>query len=302
LNRIILAASHSRLRLDVRSSARYASTNSIMVSDKGVRIVPRRSEERGQADHGWLKTFHTFSFAGYHDSNYESFGSLRVINEDRVAAHTGFGTHSHQLYEIFSYVVGGGLEHKDSMGNTEVLSRGALQMTSTGTGIAHSEKAHGGNDVHFCQIWASPRAGAGRGKPAYFTRYFTDEEKKNRFVAVVAPDNAPGVSLGREDSGPAPIRSELWMYASLIHPGISLVHTPAGNGRVKKGYIHVIQTSGYNSGPAKGATIKVGAQGDGPQVVLREGDGAYLTYEPGAELRLENDGQGTAEVLLFDLE
>lgn len=92
------------------------------------------------------------------------------------------------------------------------------------------------------------------------------------------------------------------MYASLIHPGISLVHTPTGNGRTKKGYIHVIQTSGYNPGPAKGATIKIGAQGDGPQVELREGDGAYLTYEPGAELRLENDGKDIVEVLLFDLE
>lgn len=92
------------------------------------------------------------------------------------------------------------------------------------------------------------------------------------------------------------------MYASLIHPGVSLVHAPVGNGETKKGYIHVIQKSGYNPGPATGVTLKIGAQADGPQIELREGDGAYLAYEPGAELRLENDGQGIAEVLLFDLE
>lgn len=133
-------------------------------------------------------------------------------------------------------------------------------------------------------------------------RHFTDEEKKNRFVLLVAPDNATGVSLRREDNGPAPVRSELRMYASLMYPGVSLVHTPFGNGRIKKGYIHVIQKSGYNTGPAKGITLRIGSQANGPQVELREGDGAYLAYEPGAELRLENDGQGIAEVLLFDLE
>ncbi|KAG9312781.1 RmlC-like cupin domain-containing protein [Chiua virens] len=272
-----------------------------MSSVNDVRIVPRRSNERGHADHGWLKTFHTFSFADYQSLRHQSFSSLRVLNEDRVQARTGFGTHGHQNYEIFSYIISGKLEHKDSMGNTEVLSRGALQMTSTGTGITHSEKAHGGNDVHFCQIWASPRSGQGRGKPTYFTRYFTDEEKKNRLALVVAPDNAEGVTLGREDSGPAPIRSELWMYASLIHPGASVVHTPSGNGQMRKGYVHVIQKSGYNPGAAKGATLKISGQ-DRSQVELREGDGAYLTYGPGVELRLENDSQEVVEVLLFDLE
>jgi len=275
-----------------------------MSSDKAIQISPRRSHERGHADHGWLKTFHTFSFANYLDPRHESYSALRVLNEDRVAANKGFGTHSHQYYEIFSYVIDGQLEHQDSMGNTEILSRGALQMTSTGTGISHSEKSHGGKDVYFCQIWASPRSGQGRGKPAYFTRYFTDEEKKNRFVLLVAPERSAGTSLRREDSGPAPIRSELRMYASLIHPGISLVHVPVetGGARKKKGYIHVIQKSGYNPGPARGVTLRIGSQAGGPQVELREGDGAYLAYEPGAELRLENDGQGIAEVLLFDLE
>ena len=134
------------------------------------------------------------------------------------------------------------------------------------------------------------------------SRYFTDEEKKNRFALLVAPDNSAGTSLQREDSGPAPIRSELWMYASLIHPGVSLIHTPAGNGQVRKGYIHVIQRSGYNTGPAKGASLRISFQAGGPKVELREGDGAYLAYEPGAELHVENNSEGISEVLLFDLE
>ncbi|KIJ11122.1 hypothetical protein PAXINDRAFT_171917 [Paxillus involutus ATCC 200175] len=273
-----------------------------MSSGNSIQIIPRPSNERGHADHGWLKTFHTFAFAGYRDARHESWGALRVLNEDRVAARTGFGTHSHQQYEIFSYVISGKLEHQDSMGNTEILPRGALQMTSTGTGISHSEKANGAQEVHFCQIWASPRPGQGQGKPAYFTRHFTDEEKKNRFALLVAPDNSTGVSQKREDSGPAPIRSELRMYASLIHPGISLVHAPVGNSQKKKGYIHVIQKSGYNVAQGGGITLRIGSQSDGPQIELREGDGAYLVYEPGAELRVENDSRGVAEVLLFDLE
>ncbi|OJA18149.1 hypothetical protein AZE42_13035, partial [Rhizopogon vesiculosus] len=106
-----------------------------MSSSRSIEIIPRESADRGQADHGWLKTFHTFSFARYGPlaDLFMSFGSLRVLNEDRVAASTGFGTHSHREFEIFSYVISGELEHQDSMGNTEVLSRGDVQMTSTGT-------------------------------------------------------------------------------------------------------------------------------------------------------------------------
>ncbi|KAF7309380.1 hypothetical protein MIND_00308800 [Mycena indigotica] len=125
-------------------------------SNMGVKIVPRPSQQRGHADHDWLKTFHTFSFASYHHRDHEQFGALRVINEDRVAPRTGFGTHSHREFEIFSYVVAGQLEHKDSMGNTEILKRGDLQLTSAGTGISHSEKAYGSKQVHFLQIWSLP--------------------------------------------------------------------------------------------------------------------------------------------------
>ncbi|KAH7909000.1 RmlC-like cupin domain-containing protein [Hygrophoropsis aurantiaca] len=267
----------------------------------GVKIIPRRSEERGHADHGWLKTFHTFSFADYGDINHQNFGPLRVINEDRVRAHTGFGMHSHREFEIFSYIISGELEHADSMGNTEVLPRGAVQMTSTGTGISHSEKAHGNQEVHFCQIWAVPRPGEGKGKPAYFTRKFSDAQKLNQFALLVAPSTASEVSLNREDSGPAPIRSQLRMYAALIEPGATVAHTFKGNAR--KGYLHVIQKSGYNPKKAGGDGARVRVDGGDPAwAELGEGDGAYLVTKEDGGLVVRNEGDRVAEVLLFDLE
>ncbi|KAG0696007.1 RmlC-like cupin domain-containing protein [Suillus ampliporus] len=275
-----------------------------MSSSRSIEVIPRRNVERGHADHGWLKTFHTFSFANYHDFEHESFGPLRVLNEDRVAPRTGFGTHSHREYEIFSYVISGALEHQDSMGNTEILSRGALQMTSTGTGISHSEKTHGSQEVHFCQIWASPRPDEGRGKPAYFTRHFTDEDKRNQFRLIVAPSNSSEVSLDREAEGPVPIRSQLRAYATLMDPGISLTHAfhPIRSTERRRAYIHVIQKSGYNPGNARGVRLRVGAQVEGPIIELKEGDGSYLLVGKDAELKVENAGEGAAEFLLFDME
>jgi len=202
-----------------------------------MKFIARRSQERGNADHGWLKTFHTFSFASYHDIQHQAFGSLRVINEDRVAPKTGFGTHSHREFEIFSYVVAGEIEHKDSMGNTEILGRGDLQLTSAGTGISHSEKAHGSKQVHFLQIWSLPSTS--KLQPKYFTRHFSDEEKTNKWARVVAPVGADGVLLAREGEGPAPVQSPLTLYATLLGQNKSLDRPLSG----KKGYIHVIQTS-----------------------------------------------------------
>jgi len=263
------------------------------------KIVPRRSEERGNADHGWLKTFHTFSFASYHDNANQQFGPLRVINEDRVAPHTGFGTHSHSEFEIFSYVVAGELEHKDSMGNTEILKRGDLQLTSAGTGISHSEKAHGPNQVHFLQIWSVPATA--RLTPKYYTRHFSDAEKKDTWVPVVAPIGAEGISPTREGTGPAPVQSPLTLFATLLSPSKSLSRVfPSGNAKSRKAYIHVVQTSGYNPKAATGATVKVG--GDGVELELKEGDGAYIFGVAGKEIKVENVGEQIAEVLLFDLE
>ncbi|KAI0761806.1 pirin domain-containing protein [Trametes elegans] len=264
-----------------------------------MKLVPRLSIERGHADHGWLKTFHTFSFASYYDPRHDNFGCLRVINEDRVEPKTGFGTHAHREFEIFSYIVSGELEHRDSMGNVEVMKRGDLQMTSAGTGIRHSEHCHGGKQVHFLQIWSVPST---RGlTPQYFTRHFSDEEKKDQWAHIVAPVNAPGVVEKREASGPAPVHSPLNLYATLLSPGKSLSHTFQRGGMTRKGYIHVVQTSGFNPKESSGATIRVLGGEAGP-VELREGDGAYIMTSPGEELGVENASDRVAEVLLFDME
>jgi len=265
-----------------------------------LKIVPRLSTERGSADHGWLKTFHSFSFASYYDNEHEKYGPLRVINEDRVEPYKGFGTHGHREFEIFSYVVSGELQHNDSLGNVEVLKRGDIQLTSAGTGISHSEKTHGEKQVHFLQIWSVPSVS--KLTPAYFTRHFTDEEKKDKWVRVVAPIGAPEVSSKREDSGPAPVQSPLTLYSTLLSPSTSLPYTFSS--RTGKGYIHVIQTSGYNTGAASGSAVKVSASGaDGTiEQVFREGDGAYISGSAGKEINVENVGDSVGEVLLFDLE
>ena len=203
------------------------------------------------------------------------------------------------------------------MGNVEVLKRGDIQMTSAGTGISHSEKAHGNKQVHFMQIWSVPSAS--RLPPTYFTRWvflsllywvltytsyfgtyrhFTDEQKQDKWVRVVAPINAPDVSSKRDDSGPAPVHSPLSLYSTILSPSASVPHTFAPG--ISKGYVHVIQTSGYNPKAASGGSVKVSG-GDGVEQVLREGDGAYIFGE-GQEIKVENVGDIGAEVLLFDLE
>jgi len=263
------------------------------------KFVPRLSQERGNADHGWLKTFHTFAFASYYDKDHSQFGSLRVINEDRVEPRTGFGTHSHREFEIFSYIVSGELEHKDSMGNTEILKRGDIQLTSAGTGISHSEKTFGDKPVHFLQIWSLPSVS--RLPPKYFTRHFSDGEKTDKWVRVVAPVGAEGVVAERDAPGPAPVQSPLNLYATLLSPSKTVTHTFLPGTPARKGYIHVVQTSGYNPGESAGAHIKVSGP-DGAQIELKEGDGAYIYAQSGDGLVVENVGDKVAEVLLFDIE
>ncbi|KAF5332168.1 hypothetical protein D9611_008075 [Ephemerocybe angulata] len=213
----------------------------------------------------------------------------------------------------YSYI-DGALEHKDSLSNTEILKRGHVQMTSTGTGISHSEKTHGKHPVHFLQIWATPKQ---RGlQPKYYTRYFGDEEKRRGFVKVVAPAWSEGADLRRDgneveskgDAGsemfdtPAPVQSDLTMYATIIPPGsqereVKLLGS--------KGYVHLIQTSGYNAGEAAGGEIGIGEVGQpGEHLAMREGDGAYLkvTSGDGAVLKVENVGDTEVELLVFDLD
>ncbi|KAF9649173.1 pirin domain-containing protein [Thelephora ganbajun] len=260
------------------------------------KLILRPSSERGHANHGWLKTFHSFSFASYADYDHMSFGHLRVINEDRVESGTGFGTHPHREFEIFSYVIDGELEHEDSMGNIEVLKRGDLQMTSTGTGIKHSEKCHGPKQNHFLQIWAKPNES--NLPPKYYTRHFSDDDKKDKWAHVVAPavKDSQDTFDKREATGPAPVHSPLDVFATILSPTASLSHT-AERTNV---YAHLTQRSGYNPGPASGATVKIDVGGDSVQ--LREGDGVYITLTPGTKVDVENIGERDGELLLFDNE
>ena len=227
----------------------------------------RRANERGHADHGWLKTNHTFSFADYHDPAHMGFRSLRVINDDWVAPGMGFGTHPHREMEIFSYVLAGAMEHKDSMGNGRVLSPGQIQLMSAGRGVTHSEFNPSRTDpLHLLQIWIQPRE---RGLTPSYTEWHpkaghADVPK----VLVISPD-------GREDS--ATIHQDADVYRILLKPGQAVTHDiQAGRGA----WLHV----------ATGGLTLNG-------VALTAGDAAS-TEEHGM---LEFVATEPAEALLFDL-
>ena len=162
-------------------------------------IAIRKSAERGHADHGWLKSHHTFSFAGYQDPNHMNFRSLRVINEDQVEAGQGFGTHGHSDMEIVSYVLDGELEHKDSMGNGEVLRPGEFQRITAGTGIKHSEfNPSKENRTHFYQIWLIPEE---KGiEPSYEQKAFDATERQNQLQLVASKDGAQGSIVVHQDA------------------------------------------------------------------------------------------------------
>jgi redox-sensitive bicupin YhaK (pirin superfamily) len=227
----------------------------------------RRSEERGFADHGWLKSFHTFSFAGYFDPEHVEFGPLRVINEDRVQAGAGFGTHSHRDMEIISYVLSGELAHKDSMGNGSTIKPGDVQRMSAGTGVQHSEFNPSPSEaVHFLQIWVQP---AKRGiKPSYEEKRFTDEEKRGKLRLIVSPDAADGSLLIHQDAR---------LYAGLFNDAEQADLTVEDGRRI---YVHV----------ARGAISANGQR-------LQAGDA--LKISDSSTLRISNGHE--AEVLVFDL-
>jgi redox-sensitive bicupin YhaK (pirin superfamily) len=227
----------------------------------------RRSHERGYADHGWLKSFHTFSFADYFDPDHVEFGPLRVINEDRVAAGAGFGTHGHRDMEIISYVLSGELAHKDSMGNGSTIRPGDVQRMSAGTGVRHSEFNPSHTEaVHFLQIWIQPdRNGI---EPSYEELSFPAAQKRGRLRLIASPDKAEGSVLIHQDAR---------VYAGLFDGEESATLNVGASRRI---YVHV----------ARGSVTANGTP-------LNAGDALKLTDTH--ELRIEN-GTG-AEVLVFDL-
>ncbi|USP75418.1 quercetin 23-dioxygenase [Curvularia clavata] len=267
-----------------KPAARAMSTS----APASMKITKRPWSQRGHADHGWLYTYHTFSFASYYDPRHESWGPLRVINEDRVEAGTGFGTHSHAEFLIFSYIVNGVLEHKDSMGNLENLKRGEVQFTSAGTGIRHSEyNRNTDSEVHFLQIWAKPNK---RGlKPHYETKKFTDEEKTDKLVRIMEYTDRLG-----DSKNAIGLQADLSMDASILSPGKKVVHDLVAEGQ-RKLFAHVVM--GGRSQPKQGgAQIKIG------DTVLGEGDGAYIEGVTGpGKVEIESVGDKPAEFLLFDL-
>lgn len=227
----------------------------------------RRSSERGYADHGWLKSFHTFSFADYFDPEHVEFGPLRVINEDRVAAGQGFGTHGHQDMEIISYVLDGELAHKDSMGNGSTIRPGDVQRMSAGTGVRHSEfNPSESAGVHFLQIWIQPdQKGI---EPSYEDKRYPAQEKRGRLRLIASPDRADGSVL---------IHQNARVYAGLFDGD---EHAALQGAKGRAVYVHVAR----GDISANGEKL---AAGDAIQLA----DGESLTLGNGRE----------AEVLVFDL-
>jgi len=267
-----------------------------------LKVLKRASAARGKGSLSWLESYHTFSFADYYDPGHQSFGPLRVINEDKVAPAHGFSAHPHRSYLIWSYVVSGVLAHKDSMGYTEELRRGQVQFTRAGSGIMHSEmngdrrsSNNGGQKIHLLQIWARAYPEAQNAEPAYRTVDFPDEIKRNKLATIVE-------SVGRLDrhdgkTAPKPIQAEtdLTMEASILQPGNSVTHQVVTDGE-RKLYVHVVMTSADGAKENTKAKIQVGDQ------TLEEGDGAFIHGAGKAvPVEVKSVGGSDAEFVLFDM-
>jgi len=227
----------------------------------------RRSHDRGHFNHGWLDTYHTFSFADYYDPAQMGFRALRVMNEDRVAPGMGFGMHGHRDMEIVTYVLSGALEHKDSLGHGEALRPGELQRMTAGRGIRHSEFNPSATEpVHLYQIWLLPRA-AGLA-PSYEQKAFAESERQNRLRLVASPAG---------DDGSLTIQQDARLYSATLDDGVSLTHAlPAG----RHAWLQVLRGALELNGSA-----------------LAAGDGAAISNESKLTIRATSP----AEVLLFDL-
>jgi len=232
-------------------------------------ISIRPAQERGHVDHGWLDTYHTFSFADYWDPRHMSFGPLRVINEDRVAPAMGFPTHPHRDMEILTYVLECELSHKDSMGNGSTMRPGEVQRMSAGTGVRHSEfNSSDTTPLHLLQIWIIP---SGDGfPPSYEQKEYSAAEKLNRLRLVASPDGADGSVTIHQDAR---------VYASMPEKSKTVKHELAAD---RKAWIQV----------ARGAVVVNGKE-------LGQGDGAGIQNEPVLEITGASDAP--AEILLFDM-
>jgi len=228
-------------------------------------LTIRKSQDRGYADHGWLKSFHSFSFASYHDPEFMGWGNLRVINEDRIAPGTGFGTHGHRDMEIISYVLSGNLAHKDNMGNVEGIPPGDVQRRSAGNGVQHSEFNHAPDETtHFLQIWIEPNV---RGIPAsYEQKTVPPVSKRGALSRIAAPVD-----------GVVTLHADAALYAGLFDGEEAATLTIA---KGRKAYVHLIR-----------GALQVNGQ------ALTTGDAALLDNETTVALTHGQD----AEVLVFDL-
>ncbi len=228
-------------------------------------LTLRKSQDRGYADHGWLRSFHSFSFAGYYDPAHMGWGNLRVINEDRIAPGTGFGTHGHRDMEIISYVLTGELAHKDSMGNIKGIPPGDVQRMSAGSGVMHSEFNHAPEQTtHFFQIWIEPNV---QGiAPSYEQKTVPPASKRGALSLIAGPQNAL-----------IKIHADASLYAGLFD-GDEQASVSIASGR--KAYVHLVRGQLQVNG-----------------VTLNEGDAALLDNESLVSLQQGED----AEVLVFDL-
>lgn len=230
-----------------------------------IEIIP--ADSRGAADHGWLKAKHSFSFADYHDPERMGFGSIRVINEDRIEPSQGFGTHPHNDMEIVTYIIDGALEHKDSMGNGSVIRAGDVQRMTAGTGVRHSEFNHSETEaVHLLQIWILPEELSLQ--PGYEQQHFDREDKLNQWRLIASSD-------GRDSS--MRVHQAVDLYASVLEVGKKLQHSFASG---HSGYLQIVS----------GTMIANGEQ-------LEAGDGAAI--DDVNELMVESASE--AEAILFDM-
>lgn len=230
-------------------------------------MMLRKSQERGHANHGWLDSYHTFSFANYYDPRFMGFRDLRVINQDRIQGGKGFGTHSHRDMEIVTYMVEGALEHRDSLGNGAVIKPGEVQRMTAGTGVAHSEYNPSQTELsHLLQIWILPRENGLT--PGYEQTFFPTEERQGRLRLIASPDGQEGSVL---------IHQDVSLYASLLNPGESVIHKLEPD---RHAWVQVVR-----------GQVTLNDQ------LLEAGDGAALSEIPALTLV----GKAAAEILLFDL-